>query len=805
VGAPDAGAPDGGGPAPVVETCDPAEIEACTPAAGDPNADGVILRGTIVGPDVLTCSGDVLYSKSTGAILCVGEDCTGHAGATDAPIVCADVISPGLIDAHNHMQYNHLPRFQHDGILYDNRGDWRASSEYGLFRDANDAIINGERCEIMKWAEVRQILGGSTSVVGSSGGDCLNVLQRNLDEAADANGLQFNGVEYVTFIDSANPNTLRAALAAGDPISVHIGEGFDVSSRHDEWNELVGEGLLQSGTSVVHGCILSAGQLGEMGISFADLVWSPRSNVDLYGLTTPVTTAKFSGVPVAVGTDWTPSGSLNLLDELRCADHLNRTYYDATFTDSELVASVTSVPARALLIDDRVGYVREGHVADLTAYRGDREHPYRAIIDAGTDQVALVVIGGRALYGDGELMGAAGEPNAFCEDLDVCGRARRVCVRTAQGPGDPNLFDQTLVDIEASLVAALDTARTASGCAGAACYMFELMPLFECAPPDPATVCELGTASIPGVPTAGDADGDGVADGEDDCPSIFNPPPFGGAAQEDTDGDGDGDACDVCPLTSETVCPLPDPNDIDGDGWANPQDNCPRIPNMDQMNSDSDDIGDACDACPNDSDPQCMTIGVLRDPAHPAHPQQGTTVTLRGVVVTAIKPIPTNSKGLWVQDPTATSFGGVMLFYGGGTLPAAVEGNTVDVTGTYTEFFGASELTSPVVTVTDDTTSVPAPIVVDPAMVATGGAMAEPLEGMLVRVENVTVTVQNPDAPSDFDEFTVTGNLRVDDYIHDAGDNTYTVGTAFSSLTGILHYSFSNHKLEPRTAADYVP
>lgn len=52
-----------------------------------------------------------------------------------------------------------------------------------------------------------------------------------------------------------------------------------------------------------------------------------------------------------------------------------------------------------------------------------------------------------------------------------------------------------------------------------------------------------------------DSDGDGVPDGEDNCPATVNP------NQEDADGDGVGDACDNCPQTAN-----PEQRDTDGDG-----------------------------------------------------------------------------------------------------------------------------------------------------------------------------------------------------------------------------------------------
>jgi hypothetical protein len=43
------------------------------------------------------------------------------------------------------------------------------------------------------------------------------------------------------------------------------------------------------------------------------------------------------------------------------------------------------------------------------------------------------------------------------------------------------------------------------------------------------------------IPTAGDVDGDGIPDAEDNCPDLVNPD------QSDTDGDGLGDLCDHTP------------------------------------------------------------------------------------------------------------------------------------------------------------------------------------------------------------------------------------------------------------------
>jgi hypothetical protein len=104
---------------------------------------------------------------------------------------------------------------------------------------------------------------------------------------------------------------------------------------------------------------------------------------------------------------------------------------------------------------------------------------------------------------------------------------------------------------------------------------------------------------------------------------------------------------------------------------------------------------------------------------------------------------------------------------------------------------------------------VPGPVVVDTGDLATGSATTESYEGMLIRVENVGIADPFPDSPSNFGEFTVddgTGAVRVDDLGNFRGnlDSTFAQGDSLLSLTGIHHFTFGNHKIEPRNDADVV-
>ena len=90
------------------------------------------------------------------------------------------------------------------------------------------------------------------------------------------------------------------------------------------------------------------------------------------------------------------------------------------------------------------------------------------------------------------------------------------------------------------------------------------------------TLPQSGMALVTGGVTAiDDDDGDGIANEDDNCPSTAN------TNQLDTDGDGLGDACD---------------NDKDGDGVADASDNCVTTSNPRQEDADQDGRGDVCDA-----------------------------------------------------------------------------------------------------------------------------------------------------------------------------------------------------------------
>ena len=97
----------------------------------------------------------------------------------------------------------------------------------------------------------------------------------------------------------------------------------------------------------------------------------------------------------------------------------------------------------------------------------------------------------------------------------------------------------------------------------------------------------------------------------------FNPPSgTGGSDASPADARPDSPPRDATPDVPPDAPPI---LDADGDGVANSDDNCVAVPNTDQRNFDGDPKGDACDFCPHlasdiDPDVDGDTIGDACDP-----------------------------------------------------------------------------------------------------------------------------------------------------------------------------------------------
>ncbi len=806
------GGADGGGvtptscPNPLKPSKDPGEA-VCVAEPGKAGK-GLLISADVLLPGKVIEGGQVLVGAD-GNIACVGCDCAKK--ATDARwVVCKDaVVSPGLIDAHNHVGWlNGRPWVAKkagvdEKLRWEHRHDWRKGKRGNPSVKVSGGGANPDQ---KAFGELRYIITGSTAIFGS--GD-LSGLMRDLDRTGKGdNGLNQPGAMYQTFPlgDSSGlmlkkgcgyPKIMKSPGSSTDSFAPHVSEGIDPEARN-EFLCMTGQGkdavkLLDKRAALIHGVGLKAVDFGLMASKGMDLIWSPRSNVSLYGETARVVLAKQMGVSIGLGADWVPSGSINMLRELQCAAYLNDNHFGKAFTDDELWQMATIGAARALAMDDAVGLLKVGHAGDLAVYAKAGNKAHGAVVNAKTKHVALVVRGGEVLAGNDAVISKL-EPT--CEKVgDVCGIEKGVCV------------EKTLGKSYKSLLGAIGTPN---------------YPLFFCATPVDEPSCvparELksdsvnGSSNYAGKSNPDDKDGDGIANKDDNCPTVFNPVrPLDDGKQADADGDGKGDSCDVCPLDKDTdTCTKFDPNDPDGDGKPSTDDNCPDTANKDQADGDKDGKGDACDECPKYANPGgdgCLyDVKDLKTKAD----LMGKRVAVKGLVVTA-----SANKGIFTQKngATAADHSGIFMYLGVDDLPKV--GEVIDVKGaTLGTFYGQKQLTSVDYKVNGDKGEF-TPRVLDMAaikQIVTKDKFDSPHDGLIVQVKDAKVTNDKP-KPGDGDkdgnnEFEIEGGLRVDDSMWPIGTPFITpfpkTGQVLTSVTGPLSYRNSLMKVLPRDAKDVI-
>ena len=454
------------------------------PSPWDP-ARGILIEGaTVVTMDdthTVVPRGNVLVRD--GRIVAVWQGPTPPGVVVgDASVVHAapqDLVFPGLINLHSHPRENHLhtwpPPSSHalpnQGKAgtdpYANRYQWGAAGSQTAPPELARLVTNaaavladdlglGLNGEIVKYAEVAALLGGETAIQGAPPDpESDGVLIRNIDNGAFAARIAPPRVQRIDALEGAGLASLRNAFASGryDAWMIHLAEGVrddrrrvgDPVSSRAEFATLKKKGLLADTTVVIHGTALERADFAELRSApsprrdgagdgrGAKLVWSPLSNLLLYGDTTKLYDALAEHVLVSLGTDWTPSGSRTLLQELKIADIALRDVrilggsraqvpelsiagkdererrLAEEALDRLLVDMVTRNPALTLRWYDKVGSIEAGKIADLLLMRGagqaaGRPSVYRQLIAASAQDVRLVLVGGDPLAGDVDVL-----------------------------------------------------------------------------------------------------------------------------------------------------------------------------------------------------------------------------------------------------------------------------------------------------------------------------------------------------------------------------------------------------------------
>ena len=424
-----------------------------SPATEDDHAAGLV-----VGADLLLPNGvgrdHGVHLRFNGTIGAVGPFEAVRADYPDAAVLdCRGnaVLSSGFINAHEHPAYSHAYPDANLKPAYVHRDEWRfgladkpqlpSPTPYYYAPEGDEG-----RNAALVAMELRHLLGGATTIAGSGGvpGVVRNVgLHERLgdvalyDYEADVSTFPFSyqaledlaeecaGGPRHDFAPRDDDNLAFAAYVA------HVGEGrADNCAARREVGRFL-DLARDDGRrySMVHGIATVPADYDLMRENDVTLVWSPRSNLALYGETVDIEAALARRVRIALATDWSPSGSFNMREEARCAAEVAM-QAGVVLSAESLWRMATVNAAHALGVDDAIGAIRPGLQADLAMVRSTGADPYRSMLAAADEDTLVAWIGGRIVLlspwitpapSNGDCVSVAGSSIQACGVLNRFG------------------------------------------------------------------------------------------------------------------------------------------------------------------------------------------------------------------------------------------------------------------------------------------------------------------------------------------------------------------------------------------------
>ena len=287
------------------------------------------------------------------------------------------LILPGLVNAHDHLEFNLFPRLGCGP--YSNFEQWANDIFHPERSPVREHLAIPKRVRLW-WGGLKNLLSGVTSVCHHNpyeettfGGDFpVRVLRRY----GWAHSLRFGTNVRESFLSTP----------PGAPFVIHLGEGTDRVSQREIF-DLGALGALDSRTVIVHGVGLTARGHALRRRRGVALVWCPTSNRFTLGATLDAALIK-RGDRIALGSDSALTAEGDLLDEIRAAKREG-------MNPNRIYSMVTESGANVLRLENGEGTLRPGSVADLAVVSWQDKTPAETLIKTRLEAIKMVLVSGR--------------------------------------------------------------------------------------------------------------------------------------------------------------------------------------------------------------------------------------------------------------------------------------------------------------------------------------------------------------------------------------------------------------------------
>lgn len=290
-------------------------------------------------------------------------------------------IYPGLVNAHDHLEFNHYPRAKFRPV-YGNAKEWGADFTPRLNTEPFLTLRRAPLAELCQIGVIKNLRAGVTCVAHH------NPLHKPLRNTA-IRVLQHYGWAHSLYLEKRDLQETYRQTPEGAAWFIHLAEGTDEYAQN-ELSQLDQLGLLQANIVFIHGVGLQETDRTRAIQAGAGLVWCPSSNHFLLGKT--ATIREFANARLlALGSDSRLTADGDLLDELRAA------YSTGQATPLELFRAVTTDAAKLIRMP-RAGSLYPGQYPDFfitPLTDAIQRDPYSALIDLRPEQIKEVWIGGK--------------------------------------------------------------------------------------------------------------------------------------------------------------------------------------------------------------------------------------------------------------------------------------------------------------------------------------------------------------------------------------------------------------------------
>jgi cytosine/adenosine deaminase-related metal-dependent hydrolase len=316
------------------------------------------------------------------------------------------VISPGLINAHDHLELNNFSRLKwRDRYL--NARDWIA--DFRPRFETDPALIEPLSISLrdrLLGGGIKNLLSGVTTVCHH------NPLYRPLRFGFPIRVVKRYRWSHSLLLDGDAVARAYHRTPKNWPWIIHLAEGTDAEAV-TELERLDQLGCLGSNTVIVHGVGLRAEDRARLLAKGGSLIWCPSSNLFMLRRTAEVGALSEAG-RVALGSDSRLSGERDLLAELEFA------YETKQVSATKLFRMVTSDAAVVLRLP-YAGRIVKGLPADVTIFSPRCDEPFDNLVTACRPDIRLVLIGGRPLVGDPDMAPVFAVTRVVAEKVRVDG------------------------------------------------------------------------------------------------------------------------------------------------------------------------------------------------------------------------------------------------------------------------------------------------------------------------------------------------------------------------------------------------